>query len=94
MSVLCKKLDYALELCKIEQQNKHAYPYLPVIVETLEKMKSVIINNSYDQEKRARMAGGLGRIITEDYSFSVSELGIMLLGITDEFVTANVAQKS
>jgi len=56
--------------------------FLPVIEESLDHMRKNIDASS---ETRNRMAAALGRIVTEDYAFSLSELGLELLRIADAF---------
>lgn len=87
MNDLFNKIENALSLCKIELQKTEVYPYLPDIIKILDKMKSMATNGA-DNDLKERIAGGLGRIVTEDYSFAVSELGMFLLEIADQFAPA------
>ena len=43
--------------------------------------------------ERDRMAGALGRIVTEDFSFSESVLGGKLLDIADKFASNKSLEK-
>jgi hypothetical protein len=59
-----------------------AYPYLPDIAKSLEAM---LENVDTSPSRRDKMAGGLGRIVTEDYAFSESDLGGRILRVADDF---------
>jgi hypothetical protein len=59
-----------------------AYPYLPEIEKSLAEM---LKNTDASPSRRDKMAGGLGRIVTEDYAFSESDLGGRILRIADDF---------
>lgn len=60
-----------------------AYPYLTAIEASLENMRD---KASASRAQRERMAGGLGRVVTEDYAFSEGALGTRLLEVADAFV--------
>ena len=78
-----EKIEELLVLAQEALKVPGSYPFLPEIIESLENMKKKL-NESRD--RRERMAGGLGRLVTEDFDFSESELGTKLLKIADEFV--------
>jgi hypothetical protein len=59
-----------------------SYPYLPEIMKSLEMMESGF---SLSRERRAKMAGALGRLITEDSAFAESPLGSKLLKVASQF---------
>ncbi|MCL6588974.1 MAG: hypothetical protein K6U80_03390 [Firmicutes bacterium] len=83
---LLEKIDIALELCRTEQQRVGSYIDLPVIINSLEKIKKIIsMDERYEKAQRIKTAAALGRIVMEDYKFSKSELGLMLIRIADEF---------
>jgi len=71
-------------LAKLRESAHGARPtvYLPEIVESFEAM---LDNLDAPQERRARMAGAVGRLVTEDYVFSESSLGGEVLEIADDF---------
>ncbi len=71
-------------IAKLRESERGPNPtvYLSEIIESFEAM---LRNFDAPQERRAWMAGGVGRLITEDYSFSESALGGEVLKITDEF---------
>jgi len=50
-------------------------------------MKKIVSEGYYDKSQRERMAGAFGRIITDNYSFSESELGTILIELTEDFVS-------
>ncbi len=59
-----------------------SYPFLPEIIKMLEKMQDGI---ELEKDRRVRMAAALGRLVTEDFSFSESELGGELLRLGEDF---------
>lgn len=63
-----------------------AYAYLPDIAKSLEAM---LDNIDASPSRRDKMAGGLGRIVTEDYAFSESDLGGRILRVADDFAEAS-----
>lgn len=85
MSDLYDKIEYVLQLCLEEQKKEYSYAYLPGICKTLERMKNIVENDQYDRAQREKTAGALGRLISDNYYFMVSELGTKLLNIADEF---------
>jgi hypothetical protein len=73
-------------LAKLRESGQKRGPaiYLPEIIRSLESM---LDNLDAPQERRARMAGALERLVTEDYSFSESSLGGEILELADGFVS-------
>ena len=59
-----------------------AYSFLPEIIKALEVMEC---GTSLARERRERMAGGVGRLVTEDMRFAESPLGSSILTIADDF---------
>ncbi len=59
-------------------------PYLPEIIESLEEM-----DRSMDapRERRRKMAGAVGRLVTEDFGFSESALGGEVLQLAEDFAS-------
>ena len=62
------------------------FPYSATILSLLERMDEELQKPTPDGEKLLRLAGGLGRAVTDDYKFSESPLGIKLLEIVSEIV--------
>jgi hypothetical protein len=63
-----------------------AYPYLPDIAKVL---KAMLDNVNASPDRREKIAGGLGRIVTESYDFSESVLGGRILRLADDFAGAS-----
>jgi hypothetical protein len=86
-----KAIDEIIEECETEQSKLNSNPYFPDIILSLKQMREIIIIGSghsrYSKAERSKIAGALGRIITEDFSFSESMLGSKLLNIADEFAS-------
>lgn len=61
-----------------------AYPFLPEIQETL---KAMLAGLARTQKERERLAAALGRLATEDFGFSESQLGTTLLELADDFAS-------
>lgn len=66
------------------QRDPQAYGFLPDIEQVLCQMLGSIDQN---REVRDRIASGLGRLVTDNYCFSESELGQELLQVADNFAT-------
>jgi hypothetical protein len=58
------------------------HPYREDIAESVRVMAR---SADLDAARRDRMAGALGRLVTEDYEFCEGELGSEVLGFADEF---------
>lgn len=82
MSILMKKIHDLKKEVDIEQERAGAFGFLPSVANVLEQMIEEI---SAPRMKRDRIAGALGRLVTEDYAFSESELGGKLLELADEY---------
>jgi hypothetical protein len=61
-----------------------AYPSLPEIQQVLEAMLSGL---TLAPRERERLSGAPGRLVTEDYGFSESKMGTILLELADEFAS-------
>ncbi len=59
-----------------------SYAFLPEIIASLEKMQNSL---NEDSDRRRKMAGALGRLVTEDWNFSESDLGQQLLDLVNEY---------
>ena len=77
------KIAELIDLAKRALNKPESFPFLPEIIESLENMKK---NLDESRERKERMAGALGRLVTEDFNFSESELGTKILQIADDFV--------
>jgi hypothetical protein len=87
---LLEKIDNALNLFENEQQKEGAYLYLTDIISILKQMRDIISNNRICEGKmRKRISAGLGKLVMEEYSFSESEFGTILLKIADEFAKSD-----
>jgi hypothetical protein len=75
-------LQDALRRVEDAQRRPGAYGFLAAIARVLTQMLASLDG---DREMRDRIAGGLGRLVTDDYSFSESELGQELLRLADDF---------
>ncbi|MHB1426769.1 MAG: hypothetical protein ACYC3I_26735 [Gemmataceae bacterium] len=65
-------------------KNPDAYPFLPEIQQTL---KAMLAGLTMAPTERERLSGALGRLVTEDYGFSESNLGTTLLELADDFAS-------
>ena len=82
---LQERLEEVIELCISQSEKPELYPFLPGIIETLELIRSCLESGDCEKEYSQQWLRGLGRLITEDYSFSESELGTLLLDFTSGF---------
>ncbi len=60
------------------------FPYLHEVVESLEAMQDSV---EVPRERRVKMAGAVGRLVTEDFAFSESPLGGEILELADDFAS-------
>ena len=67
--------------------------FLPIVRRSLAEIKASLEGPLPDVERRKKAAGGLGRIVTDDYEFSESELGGKILGFLDKYATEVVGIK-
>lgn len=79
-----KRIEQLLKKVKRAGGKKGSYPFLPEIIQSLEVMRD---SPNLSQERRAKMAGALGRLVTEDYRFSESSLGGEILKVVEEFAS-------
>lgn len=77
------KIAELIDLAKRALKKPESFPFLPEIIESLENMQK---NLNENRDRKERMAGALGRLVTEDFNFSESELGTKILKIADDFV--------
>jgi hypothetical protein len=59
---------------------------IPGMIQSLELIQNNLSKQPPDMEGSKRLAGGLGRAVTEDFSFSESRLGTKLLDIVNELL--------
>ncbi len=76
-----------LVLVKSASQGPNVHRFLPYIVKSLEVMLDSFSDGDPDPEILIREARGLGRLVTDDYSFSESTLGQKLLGLVSDIVS-------
>lgn len=74
-----------IEESESELSGQDVYSYLPEIVETLELIHECLENRRCDEGYQRRLIGGLGRLVTENYGFSESELGNRILKFITEY---------
>lgn len=80
--IMRSELSQVLARARQAALAQHAYPFLPEIIESLEAMQCGL---SLPSERRERMAGGIGRLVTEDMGFAETPLGSSILRIADDF---------
>ena len=68
-------------------QRSDAHWLLPYVIKSLQAMQNSFAEGSLDPECLLRNAGGLGRIVTDDFAFSESPLGTKLLDLITEIVS-------
>jgi hypothetical protein len=61
-----------------------SYAFLPEIIASLKAMQS---RSTMTSGERERLAGSLGRLVTEDSAFSEGPLGTMLLELAEQFAS-------
>lgn len=79
---LQRRLAKAHDRVRAAQNERGAYGFLPDIGRVLTQMAQGL---ELDREIRDRIASGLGRLVTDNYTFSESDLGQELLGVADDF---------
>jgi hypothetical protein len=84
VSEMHERIEAALARLRESAHGARATVYLPEIIRSFEAM---LDNLDALQERRARMAGAVGRLVTEDYAFSENPLGEEVLGIFDDFAS-------
>lgn len=78
------KIEKLLRRARASHGKSAAYAFLPEIIRSLEAMQTSL---SAPRARRARMAGALERLVTEDFTFSKSPTGAELLDLADEFAS-------
>jgi hypothetical protein len=82
---LAARISDAIRLAEDAHRTPGASGYLPPIIASLKKMLEGRVTS---REARRRVSGALWRLVTDDYAFSESPLGMLLLQIADEFCEA------
>jgi|GEM_PF-3172495 len=82
-SELRQRLEQLLVQAEAASAQPMAYAFLPDIVANLQALRTKLADPDFGQAQRAKAAGSLGRLVTEDFAFSESALGQALL----EFVS-------
>lgn len=84
MEITINKIIKELES---QSEKENSYPYMPEIIATLKKMLNSFGTGEVANKKfREGVLGGLGRLVTEDYNFSESELGYKILEIGEQYL--------
>lgn len=78
------KLLEVIALARHASLEPGAYALLPEIIQSLEAMLSGL---DQPAERRRRIAGALGRLVTDDFAFAESRLGGAILEVADEFAS-------
>jgi len=82
-----KEIKQIIRKAEMESRRKGTYPYLTDIIAILRQMLDSFCSGEIEDHKfRKKIVGGLGRIVTEDYSFSESSLGSQLLEIGEQYL--------
>lgn len=81
-----EKIMYAIKICEEEINGQNRYPTLPIIIESLKNMLDKMKDKDLSNEKKSKMAGAIGRIVTDDYSFMKSEIGLAIADAVNEFL--------
>ena len=76
------KLDKVIDAVREEQKITDSYAFIPEIIEILEFMKKRIDANNDEKNK---IIGGIGRIVTDSFTFSESKIGGRILDIINDF---------
>jgi hypothetical protein len=83
-----QRLLDVLRMARQASQEPGAYALLPEIIQSLEAMSTAL---DLPLERRRRMAGALGRLVTEDFAFAESSVGGAILLLADEFASGERA---
>lgn len=81
-------MDYRISelLCdvRVASERQDAYGLLPDVISVLEQIQIHLEATPPNQHLLARGAGALGRVVTDSYEFSESELGTRLLQLVHD----------
>jgi len=81
------QLESVIELIEVELQEMNHYIYLPEILELLKKLSALHERKNIDLKEESRLHGGLIRLVTEDLSFSESNLGVEIVEVLEAIRT-------
>jgi hypothetical protein len=81
---LRESIASAIREAEAASRGPGAYAFLPGIIESLRAMQS---GSTMSSGERERLAGSLGRLVTEGYTFSEGPFGTMLLELADRFAS-------
>lgn len=81
-----RKILKAIKICEEEMKGQNRFSSIPIIVESLTDMLEKLKNQDLNHEKKAKMVGAIGRIVTDDYSFMKSEIGEAVADAINEFM--------
>jgi hypothetical protein len=79
------RINEALHQVEKASEGHSAYPFLREIKEALKAMPTGLTKTPKERE---RLSAALGRLVTEDFSFSESKLGTTLLELADDFASS------
>ena len=80
------KILHAIQKCEEELCGLNRYPFIPVIIESLKRMLDELAKQDLNYEKRSKMVGAIGRILTDDFSLMNSEIGKAVADAANEFL--------
>lgn len=80
------KILNAIQKCEEELRGQNRYPAIPVIIESLKRMLEELNNPDSNYEKKSKMVGAIGRIITDDFNLMKSDIGKAVADATNEFL--------
>jgi hypothetical protein len=94
MEKLEKKINKLIIQCKNESNKPDSFSFLPEITATLKLINEIISTGvghpRFGKNEREKIVRGLGRLVTEQVSFSESRLGERILLACEEFVNQNI----
>lgn len=82
------KTTELLSEARVASECQDAYGLLPDIISVLEQIQAYLEVPRPDKHLVARGAGALGRVVTDSYEFSESDLGTRLLQLVDELAAS------
>lgn len=81
------RITELLALVRSTSQSPNAHRFLPYVIKSLETMLDNFSDGDPDPETLVREAGGLGRLVTDDFAFSESPLGTDLLKLVSDIIS-------
>ena len=80
------KILYVIQKCEEEKSGQNRYPAISIIIESLNTMLDELNNKYSNYEKRYKIVGAIGKIITDDYNLMKSEIGKAVADVVNEFL--------